>query len=310
MRFTLRQIEALVAVAEAGSVNAASERLDVSQAAVSSLILGLETALGMTLLVKRRGARATLTPDALSLLPKTRDFLDGALALDDMARQLTSGAFEELRIGARPYLVDRWLREAVGLFQKDHPHLSVSLVRGSNEEILASLAQGEICGGLLMAGGIEIAVPSRLLGPLHTHLYVSADHPLARRTRVSAEEVRRHGFVFPPSGTALERRISFMLERAGIGRIAVVARTEYAEALRMMTVKGVGIGIMFASDAREFVRDGRLVPLPFSLPPVELVLVPRQKPAPNVSEQALLSFIADYLRTHAIGPQAEVAPAE
>lgn len=61
----LRQVEAFVAAAEAGSMTAAAERLQVSQSAVSLAVAGLERTLGTALFLRHRGRggrRATCWP--------------------------------------------------------------------------------------------------------------------------------------------------------------------------------------------------------------------------------------------------------
>src|SRR5437773_10614203 len=56
----LNQVEALVAVAETGSIGAAAERLFVTQPALTARIQALEAALGSRLLVRgRSGSRLT-----------------------------------------------------------------------------------------------------------------------------------------------------------------------------------------------------------------------------------------------------------
>lgn len=59
LRFTLRQLEYLVAVGELGSVTEAAERVNVSAPSVSAAISQLEREFGITLFVRRHAHGAS-----------------------------------------------------------------------------------------------------------------------------------------------------------------------------------------------------------------------------------------------------------
>jgi DNA-binding transcriptional LysR family regulator len=61
LRFTLRQLEYLVAVAECGSVALAAERCHVSSPSISAAISQLEQEFGLQLFVRRHAQGLSLT---------------------------------------------------------------------------------------------------------------------------------------------------------------------------------------------------------------------------------------------------------
>ena len=67
-RFTLRQLEYFIAVAETGSLSGAAERCNVSQAGLSVAITELERGLRLTLLTRRRAKGVSLTEAGQQLL--------------------------------------------------------------------------------------------------------------------------------------------------------------------------------------------------------------------------------------------------
>jgi DNA-binding transcriptional LysR family regulator len=72
----LRQLRALVALVENGSVTAASHALGLAQSTVSEAIAALERELGTSLIAHKRGSHAVaLTPAGRVLLPHGRDVL-------------------------------------------------------------------------------------------------------------------------------------------------------------------------------------------------------------------------------------------
>jgi len=68
---TLRQLQALLAIADAGSIGAAARELGVTQPVLSRILAQLERSAGVSLV--RRGARGTvLTPSGMSLAARAR----------------------------------------------------------------------------------------------------------------------------------------------------------------------------------------------------------------------------------------------
>lgn len=271
MDFTLRQLEALIAVAHKGSLNAAADDLRISQVAASGLIKALESALNTPLLARRRGKKAGLTAQGNVVLPLAEKILEAAGQLSRAADDLSgSQTVREIRIGARPYLIDRWLRNIVAQFQKDRPLCDVRLVRASNEEIFGHLVEHSIALGIFMQNELLPAFPCRKLGSWPVSLYVSRAHPLTNEIAPSFETLNTHGFIAPPFGSSAEKSIRDRLQRAGFGSIHVIARAEYIEALKLMTIAGAGIGVLFDDDARTEVEKGNLVRLTLPLEPVDI----------------------------------------
>ena len=62
IRFTLRQLEYFVAVGEAGSIAAASERINISPPSISAAVAQLEAEFGIELFVRQHAQGLSLTP--------------------------------------------------------------------------------------------------------------------------------------------------------------------------------------------------------------------------------------------------------
>ncbi len=90
MNLSLDAVEALEAIADAGSFQAAAHRLRKAQSAISYAIKQLESSLGVTLF-DRSGHRATLTPAGVALLDEGRSLLARARRMESLARQFSAG---------------------------------------------------------------------------------------------------------------------------------------------------------------------------------------------------------------------------
>lgn len=82
---SLRQLQVFVAVARLGSTAAASTEVALSQSATSAALNSLEQGLGVALF-DRVGKRLQLNDNGLAMLPRARNVLDGALAIERLAQ--------------------------------------------------------------------------------------------------------------------------------------------------------------------------------------------------------------------------------
>ena len=87
IRFTLRQLEYLVAVGQAGSITLAAERLNVSAPSISTAIAQLETEFGLPLFVRRHAHGMSATQSGREIIREAATALASASRLTELAAQ-------------------------------------------------------------------------------------------------------------------------------------------------------------------------------------------------------------------------------
>lgn len=97
MRFTLRQLQVFVSVAQQGSVSRAAESLSLSQSAASTSLTELERQSGCQLF-DRVGKRLSLNALGHQLLPQAVALLDQAREIEDLLNG--KSGFGSLAVGA------------------------------------------------------------------------------------------------------------------------------------------------------------------------------------------------------------------
>lgn len=143
---TLRQLQFFVALARRESFSRAAEDCLVSQSTLSSAIKELETVLDATL-VDRTSRSFSLTPVGEMLLRQAEELI--ALA-EDMVRSASrpEPLTGVMKLGVIPTIGPFILPEAMPLFEKGYPDLSLYL----REDLTASLVER------LRAGMIDVAL--------------------------------------------------------------------------------------------------------------------------------------------------------
>lgn len=123
-RFTLRQIEAFIAVAEAHSFTVAASRLGLTAQAVSQLIAELETLLGFRLF-DRTTRKVALSSAGRDFLGSAATLLRHVRAADSAADDVRNRASGVVRVGAPLVLASTALPMAMRDYQKLKPKVVV-----------------------------------------------------------------------------------------------------------------------------------------------------------------------------------------
>lgn len=139
---TLNQLTTFVAVADAGSVRAAAERLVVTQPAVSAALRALQASLGVPL-VEPEGRGLRLTERGRIFATYARQIL---LLLDE-ARLLATGSDDptrgRVRVAAVTSAGEHVLPQSLAVFRARYPDVVVTLDVGNREQVWSWMERGE-----------------------------------------------------------------------------------------------------------------------------------------------------------------------
>ncbi len=137
------QLKSFVAVAEAGNLTRAAERLFTSQPAVSAHIKALEEELGLALF-DRTARGMALTRDGEALLEKARATLASVRSLNEMARSLQTHPSGPLRIGVMLDGDDLRLDAISALLNQAQPNLQLQLLHSNSGAIVKGVLDGDL----------------------------------------------------------------------------------------------------------------------------------------------------------------------
>ena len=184
----LRHLRYFVAVADAGNVSRAAQRLHITQPALTRQIQDLEREFASRLF-DRIGRRIILTRDGEEILERTRRLLADAEALGERARALAGGEAGVLRIGAVPQFIEAVLPEVLTGYALTFPGIDVELVEDGGGLLLRRLQQGELhlAVGLWRTGGLQ----NRPLFPARVLAVMQRGHRLAGQNALAVTDLVR-----------------------------------------------------------------------------------------------------------------------
>lgn len=153
----LSGMRAFEAAARHGSFARAAAELNVTPAAVSQHVRGLEAYLGFRLFRRSAGGLAP-TDEALSVLPDVRDGFERLAAAQQRLR--SQGAHGTLTVTTSPSFAAKWLMPRIEVFRAQHPDISLRL---DVTERLVDFAREEVDLGVRYGRGVYRDLESELL---------------------------------------------------------------------------------------------------------------------------------------------------
>lgn len=291
MALTLRAIQNFTVVADVGSISAAVQHLNLSQAAITESIQSLEAHLGV-LLFTRHARGMELTHSGHEFLLHSQRIM-GAVAGAERALSIrpdsTAG---EVTIGTTNPLTAYYLPGLLERFRRAFPNVQVRVYEDSGHYIEHQLVNGEIQVGLVTVSLLsrKTSFDTTILVKSPWKAWVSARHRLTEFAEVSINELKREQFI-QLRNDELEVALGSIWRLAGFTP-TVSARTRSIEATRGLVAAGTGVTLLPDVLFRPWSLDGEnLVALslvePF--PQLEVGLAWRRGAPISIAAQAFLT---------------------
>ena len=180
----LYQLQALVAIAEHGSIRGAARQMHISQAALTKALRLLETEASIALLV-RRSSGVLLTEAGQRLLARSRLITRQLALAEDDFRQFSGDDAGTVIVGLTPYLMLTVLGQAFRWFRKRYPKVQLRILEGLVAQVPLALREGRMDFAIVAdSGEVERETFStQSLRSDEQRLVVRADHPILRASQ-------------------------------------------------------------------------------------------------------------------------------
>jgi LysR family hydrogen peroxide-inducible transcriptional activator len=291
----IKQLQALLAIADHGSFSAAAKALLTVQSNVSAHIQRLEGELGVTLVDRHDG---TLTTEGEMVVQRARRVIHEIEDIDADIHSLGDSPSGEARIGAIG-TTGRWLMPLLlPELSARHPNVHTTVFEGATNTLVPRISAGEIDAAIvhlpLTSGDFEVTelFSEELVLIAHTN------HELADRESITLTELSMHPVLLAPRGTPLRR----IIDRAAANESVSLSALAEIDGVRLMTslaFEGYGAAIVPASAIPGWLRgDFVRISVP-GLPQRVVGWVQRQRPRPNRATLAVRDTLVDIVARYA-----------
>ena len=187
MNIELKHLRTILAIHEAGSLQKATQQLNMTQSALSHQLRYIKQQIGVEIFVpETRPLR--LSPEGMELVEAARRILPEMEKLKYKFIDLRSGQTGRLFIAIECHACFEWLFPALNLFRDHHSHVDVDIKPGLAFKAIEALQAEEV--DLVISADPE-NLPDVIFHELFTYAptFIAAkDHPLSARDYVEAAD--------------------------------------------------------------------------------------------------------------------------
>jgi len=291
---TSRQLFALIHIVELESYTMASQRMGLSQPTLHRTIKDLQQFCDQVLLPRSpTGVEPTWRAKQLRRYASLF-FAELQQGIDEM-NEFNGQRNGSLRVGSLPLARTEIVPLSVLQLNDEFPDASIAIVEGPYDEQFQRLMHGQldvIVGALrLPLQDPEIIQESLFQDQLS--IVVKADHPLATRTQISAQELQQLNWVAPAINTPARQVFSEIFVSRGLTPPAQLIECGSLVAVRGILLNSDRAALLPARQVEVEVRAGLLAVCPMTLPDTdrEIGLTMRRAWQPTQMQRRFLAII-------------------
>ncbi|AMO50166.1 LysR family transcriptional regulator, carnitine catabolism transcriptional activator [Kosakonia oryzendophytica] len=266
MRMSVKQLRAFLAVAHTLNFAHASERLALSQPALSLTIKGLEEALGGPLL-QRSTRKVTLTQEGETFLPIARQLLADWDSAEEAMRQCFTLQRGKISVAAMPSFAANILPEVLKAFRDRYAGINVTVHDVINEQVIEMVREGRVEMGI----AFEPAPTHNLLfTPLGIDRFVAIvpkESALAAKSHLCWRELLTMDFITLQRPSAVRLMLEEELARSG-RKLDVALESHQLVTVGRMVASGLGVSAVPALCQSQMASLGAVC-LPLDNPRIE-----------------------------------------
>ena len=266
----LNLLRVFLAIWDLRSLTAAGDRLGLTQPAVSHALRRLRT-LFEDPLFTRTPSGMVPTDAAFRLYPPlAQAFAIINEAVQQLAKFEPSSARRVFRVSMSDMSEFYFLPPLVALLDREARGIHIEVANVPVESVSAAMRAGEIDLALGYVPGLDAGCVSQTLFIDEHVCVVRAGHPL-RKTKPSREDLTALRYVYASTNATGHRMVEQWLDELNLKREVVLRLPHFVVAPEI--VMNTDLAVIFPkSIAKRFNRGKafRILPLPFSLPPIEI----------------------------------------
>ncbi|ALM53273.1 LysR family transcriptional regulator [Halomonas huangheensis] len=290
MNPSIKQLQAFVAVSRARSLAQASERLHLSQPAISITLKNLEQQIGGKLF-SREGRQLSLTPEGRDFLPTALRLLqDWQEAFEDLDA-LFSKQRGKVTIAALPTLAAGVVPGVIAEFHRHYPRINLSLHDVLADEVTRMVREERADFGLSVAPQDAEDLDFTPILDDQNVVVCALGHPLLENSEVAWRMLANYPFIGIHRQSSSRQQIDRLMDDIGC-QLDILCDASQIATVGRMVATGLGISVLPSLSFRQISLDGLdYRPLIEPQLPRRLGIITRRRDPLSSAAAALLSMV-------------------
>jgi DNA-binding transcriptional LysR family regulator len=263
--FSVRELQATLAVAEQGSFMAAALVLDISQPALTRTVQRVERVLG-TELFRRTTRKLEVTAAGRQFLAMASRILDDLRLSVQSLRDQSDEESGQVILSAVMSVAYSRMPPIIAAHRKLYPRIEIQLHEGVHGTVLDTIRNGVSDLGITYLDRLTDEFEGIPLGQEAFHVVLPLRHPLARRKSIDFSEAAGFDMVCLPREAETRRLIDGHAVSSGLTLRQAVVVDQFATLMECVKA-GVGLAII-PGGAIPAARHAGLVTRPLSHPSI------------------------------------------
>lgn len=224
-----RQLQSFIAIVETGRFSLAASACNITQSAVSQHIKNLEEEYKTTLLI-RTTHNTRPTESGQALYEHAKRIMKEMSDCNEDISKLNGCLTGELRMGVGSF-IEPYIRKAAIVMMNRYPGVRLNVEFGKACRLNQMLRDHQIDIAFTMNTAYDDeGIETKPCIPLHIYAIMSKRHPLARKKKVTFDELVKHPVIMPDAGERVYATIQKHIHE-DLSRLDVRAVVNSAEAM-------------------------------------------------------------------------------
>jgi LysR family transcriptional regulator, regulator for metE and metH len=288
MDLELKHLLLVQQIAEAGSMTAAAERLNLTQSALSHQLRGIETCFDTPFFSRVGRPHLRNAPAGRGGQTPERRVADVARAEEDL-RRIAGHGDGVIRVCTQCNTGYHWLGPLLKVFARKHPRVSIHVAVDATDSPIAAVVDGRVDLAILSGETTDRRVRTRPLFRDEMVAVVPSAHPLAARRWVRPLDLAAEHLLIYASRPEESFVLTQVLAPAGV-RADRVSFLMLTEAIVELARAGVGVGVLPRWSIERALASGGLVALSITRRGMH-----RQWTAATLAAQSDPAYLTDFV---------------
>jgi DNA-binding transcriptional LysR family regulator len=260
-----RRLQVFYTVAKQLSFTKAAEQLFMTQPAVTFQVKQLEEHFN-TRLFERTHGRIALTPAGIMALEYAERILTLSEEMDTRIADLTGAVAGSLLLGASTTIAEFILPHILGEFKALHPEVQAHMMVANSETIVNRVADHTIDVGLIESPSYLPSLQNEVCCDDELVLICGPNHPLAKKTTVTAQDIAAMPLVRRESGSGTREFTDNYFRQCGVAPedLNLFMELGSPEAIKGVVETGIAVAIVSRATIAKELKLVSVVAIPLA----------------------------------------------